>query len=606
MYNYVFVTIGARRLLICLILLCPLIGYGQTPLSKEVALADSMINLIRTDQTVDYETKVELADSAFQIYGRADELCKQIETRMHQSTYLDNLGRPEAALKRLSWANQAFNKACDSLLLMDVLSNLTNIYLSLEEYERLDSVSQVFFKLWNPKWKDKSSKFSLMSNLAIAHAYRGFIEESTEMFHLVYQEALFHNNGKYIEKSLINLGSIKGMTGDLDSAYYFLNKAMNNARGTGDQDTYMSLLINLANVDMERGKYDEALMWLDSVYTLADTLKNLQYLSYAQRSRSALFEGLSDYEKAMFYLKDYVELNGELLNEERVKAVAEMKEKFESEKKARKIQSLELDQLDASLKTARIANARNRYLYIGIVLLLGGIGVWTRLQYVRKSRSAIQTEKDISEALLLNILPAEVADELKLNGKSEAQHFESATILFSDFKSFTAISEHLSPAELVEELNYCFKAFDQIMMEYNLEKIKTIGDAYMAAGSLPKDNTAKAADVVMAGLEMQKVIINRKAERDAEKLPAFEMRLGINTGPVVAGIVGVKKFQYDIWGDAVNIASRMETSGEVGQVNISQATYDIIKEDIRFAFIPRGKVDAKGKGEMHMYFVALT
>ncbi len=589
-----------------ILFLFPICLSSQTATLAEVAWADSVLTVIQDDKSLDYETKVELADTLFQIYGRAGELCKQIETYIHQSVQLDNLSRPEVALKRLYWANEAFDPRCDSLMLMSVLSNLTNVYLSLEELNRIDSIGQLFFKLWNPDWTDKDSKFSLMSNLAISYAYRGYEEEATELFHSVYQEALLNNNQKYIEKSLINLGGIKGMYDDLDSAFYFLNKAVNNARGTGDQDTYMSLMINLANVDMDRGKYDQALIWLDSVYTLADTLKNLMYKSFAQNSRAALFEGLSDYEKAIYYLRSYIELNSELLDEERVKAVAEMKEKFETEKKARKIQALELDNLDAALKTERVATARNRFLYIGIVLLLAAIGIWSRLQYVRKSKSALQQEKDISESLLLNILPAEVAEELKLSGKSDAQHFDEATILFSDFKSFTSIAEHLSPTALVEEINYCFKAFDQIMTDYNLEKIKTIGDAYMAAGSIPKDNTAKAADVVMAGLAMQKVITNRKAERDAANLPAFEMRLGINTGPVVAGIVGVKKFQYDIWGDAVNIASRMESSGEVGQVNISEATYAIIKDDPRFTFALRGMVQAKGKGEVLMYFVALA
>ncbi len=589
-----------------LLVMCPLIGWCQTPQADDITWADSIHLIIKYDQTVDYESKVELADSVFQIYGRANNVCKQIETRISQSVYLDNLSRPEAALQRLYWASQSFNSHCDSLILMSIFAGLTNIYLSLEDLNRVDSIGQLFFKYWNPSWTEKDSRFSVLSNLAISYAYRDFGEESTTLFHQVYQEALLDKNEKHIEKALINLGSIKGITEDLDSAFYFLDLAANNARGSGDQDTYMSLLINLASVDIERKNYNEALIRLDSVYALADTLGNLEYRSYVEFSKATLFEDLSDYEKALLYLRNYVELNSELLNEERVRAVAEMKEKFESEKKARQIQTLELDNLDATLKTELVANARNRFLYIGIALLIGAIGIWTRLQYVRKSRSAIQSEKDISEALLLNILPAEVAEELKLNGKSEAQHFEAATILFSDFKGFTSISEQLSPTELVEEINYCFKAFDQIMMEFNLEKIKTIGDAYMAAGSIPKDNTAKAADVVMAGLEMQKVIAKRKAERDTENLPAFEMRLGINTGPVVAGIVGVKKFQYDIWGDAVNIASRMETSGEVGQVNISEATYGIIKDDPRFTFVSRGKVQAKGKGEVLMYFVELA
>ena len=265
-----------------------------------------------------------------------------------------------------------------------------------------------------------------------------------------------------------------------------------------------------------------------------------------------------------------------------------------------------MDKLDATLKTERIANARNRYLYVGIFFLLGAIGIYTRLQYVHKSRTAIQKEKDISEGLLLNILPASVAEELKQKGYAEAMHFDISTILFSDFKGFTTISETLTAAQLVEEINVCFKAFDEIITKYGIEKIKTIGDSYMAAAGIPANNTASVSDTVHAAIEMQDFIMARIEERTQMQLPSFQMRIGLHTGPVVAGIVGVKKFQYDIWGDTVNIASRMESSGVVGKVNISETTYQHVKDNPGLEFTPRGKIAAKGKGEMEMYFVKMA
>ena len=216
----------------------------------------------------------------------------------------------------------------------------------------------------------------------------------------------------------------------------------------------------------------------------------------------------------------------------------------------------------------------------------------------------LRAEKERSEELLLNILPKEVAEELMAKGYADAKHFDSVTILFTDFKGFTQASEKLTPQELVEELNTCFKAFDGIITARGIEKIKTIGDAYMCAGGLPDPRSSSPADVVHAALEMQAFMIARKTERDAQGKPGFEMRVGIHSGPVVAGIVGVKKFAYDIWGDTVNTASRMESSGEVGQVNISEATYAHVKDVPELSFTSRGKVQAKGKGEMEMYFVA--
>ncbi|MBP7515370.1 MAG: nuclear transport factor 2 family protein [Flavobacteriales bacterium] len=247
---------------------------------------------------------------------------------------------------------------------------------------------------------------------------------------------------------------------------------------------------------------------------------------------------------------------------------------------------------------------------------------------VSQRTAELRAEKRRSDELLLNILPLGVAEELKVKGTAEAKLFDLATILFTDFKGFTRLSERLSPTELVTELNTCFRAFDDIITARGIEKIKTIGDSYMAAGGLPDPSSSTPADVVFAALEMQDFMKQHRAEREAEGKPFFEMRVGIHSGPVVAGIVGVKKFAYDIWGDTVNIASRMESSGEVGQVNISEATYRLVvgsplsvvglgdgsrttdnhqpTTKSAFTFTPRGKVQAKGKGELEMYFVTLA
>jgi class 3 adenylate cyclase len=173
--------------------------------------------------------------------------------------------------------------------------------------------------------------------------------------------------------------------------------------------------------------------------------------------------------------------------------------------------------------------------------------------------------------------------------------------MFTDFKGFTRISEKLTPAELVTEIDTCFKAFDTIITKYNIEKIKTIGDSYMCVGGLPKANSTHAKDVVQAALEIQAFMNNHLAERLASGKEPFEMRIGIHSGSVVAGIVGLKKFAYDIWGDTVNIASRMESSGIEGKINISGATYEHVKNE--FTCVYRGKIDAKNKGEIDMYFV---
>ena len=218
-----------------------------------------------------------------------------------------------------------------------------------------------------------------------------------------------------------------------------------------------------------------------------------------------------------------------------------------------------------------------------------------------KQRNKISKEKQRSEELLLNILPAETAEELKTKGSAESKLINSVTVLFTDFKGFTQLSEKLTAKELVGEINECFSAFDHITQKHGIEKIKTIGDSYMAAGGLPVPNETHAIDVVNAAFEIQKFMEDHKAKKIASGQLFFEIRIGINTGPVVAGIVGIKKFSYDIWGDTVNTASRMESSGEVGKVNISGSTYDLVKD--KFQCVHRGKIAAKGKGDIDMYFV---
>ncbi len=200
-----------------------------------------------------------------------------------------------------------------------------------------------------------------------------------------------------------------------------------------------------------------------------------------------------------------------------------------------------------------------------------------------------------------NILPVETAQELKEKGTATPKHYDKVSVLFTDFKGFTKIAEKLSAQELIEELNYCFFEFDKIIDKHHLEKIKTIGDAYMCAGGIPVANDTNPVDIVRAGLEIKAFMDRLKEEREKQGKDYWELRIGIHTGEVVAGVVGKNKFAYDIWGDAVNTASRMESSGIPGQVNISGTTYELING--RFRCTHRGKIQAKNKGEIDMYIV---
>ena len=227
--------------------------------------------------------------------------------------------------------------------------------------------------------------------------------------------------------------------------------------------------------------------------------------------------------------------------------------------------------------------------------------VRARTREVERQKAVIEAAKSQSDSLLLNILPDEIAEELKRFGKSYARKHDQVSVLFSDIKGFTSITEQLTPVKLVNQLDELFGAFDNITAKYGMEKIKTIGDAYMCACGLPLADNENAVKAVKAGLDMQHFVKEFGITNKIQNLPVFEIRVGIHTGPLVAGVVGSKKFAYDIWGDAVNLAAQMEQNSEAGKVNISGETYALVKD--HFKCTHRGKIAAKSKGEVDMYFV---
>ena len=227
--------------------------------------------------------------------------------------------------------------------------------------------------------------------------------------------------------------------------------------------------------------------------------------------------------------------------------------------------------------------------------------VFLRTKEIEKQKEIIEAAKLQSDSLLLNILPGEIADELKKFGKSYARKHDQVSVLFADIKGFTSIAEKLTPVKLVTQLDEVFGAFDNIIAKHGMEKIKTIGDAYMCACGLPLADNENAIKSVNAALDMQQFIKEFGAANKIQNLPVFEIRIGIHTGPLVAGVVGLKKFAYDIWGDAVNLASQMEQHSEPGKVNISGETYSLVKNSFNCTY--RGKIETKSKGEVDMYFV---
>jgi len=252
-------------------------------------------------------------------------------------------------------------------------------------------------------------------------------------------------------------------------------------------------------------------------------------------------------------------------------------------------------QVEVDLLNQQKKNQQTIEIALIVILTLTTVILVTLYWYYR----TIKREKKRSESLLLNILPTETAEELKLTGKVDAVKFDEVTVLFTDFVAFSKLAESVKPEQVVKSIDFYFKGFDEITTKYGLEKIKTIGDSYMCASGLPTTNPVHAKNAINAAKEMIDFVTNSLNAQDG--LSHFEIRIGIHTGPVVAGIVGLKKWQYDIWGDTVNIASRMEAKSEPGRINLSETTYYKIRDE--FPCIYRGEIEVKNRGILKMYFL---
>jgi class 3 adenylate cyclase len=265
------------------------------------------------------------------------------------------------------------------------------------------------------------------------------------------------------------------------------------------------------------------------------------------------------------------------------------------------IKFLKMDNELAKMDIDKQRNLKNRTRWIGSLVVLIAILLTIFLLRERNNRKIINEEKLKSDRLLLNILPKEIADQIKASGKAAPKVYTSVSVLFTDFSGFTRLSEKMTPTDVLKNLETMFSKFDEIAEVNNMERIKTIGDGYMCAGGLPVPNENNAIKAVEAGLEFLEATRVFNEEQEKSGMEAWKLRIGINTGPVVAGVIGIKKFAYDIWGDTVNLASRAESHGVENQLNITENTYQLIKET--FECEHRGEIEVKNLGKVNMYIV---
>ncbi len=545
----------------------------------------------------------------------------------------------EAYKRGLDIAEKTNDKEGTALLLLrtgyiyhdngDIIMALTYYQKCLkifEEINDLDGIGSVYNEFGSIYLREKEYAKALdyyQKSIAINNQLNSENDNSAIYLNIggVYLEQKDYDQAfDYFQKGLaidergedkLGIASALGSIGDLyleqgkdNKALAYLQRSLNICEQIGDTQGSVANLLGIAEIYANQGKHSRSIGYCKKSQAMAEGLGDLDDQANSCECLYRAYKAIGKGNEALVYHEQMLLLTDSLKTEETAKKIQSME--FAKIRLADSLAQVEKDlRIDMLHKEEVRKKENNRNIAIGVgtfFLLLAG-GFYSRWRYVRKSKAIIEKEKDRSENLLLNILPAEIAEELKEKGSADARDFDMVSILFSDFVGFTQTAEKLSAKELIAEINHCFKAFDNICGKYGIEKIKTIGDAYMAAGGLPAPSEGSIKNTILTALEMQSFITARKVQKIAKNEIPFEMRVGIHTGPVVAGIVGVKKFQYDIWGDTVNIASRMESAGKVGKVNISQYTYELIKDDPRFIFESRGKIHAKGKGEVEMYFV---
>lgn len=393
-----------------------------------------------------------------------------------------------------------------------------------------------------------------------------------------------------------NVGMVYAAQGNDVLAEQNLKEAIDILEELQDYPAVAEYSIVLSDIYQKKEDWSSAINYAQRSLDLATEYGLKDEISDGNLKLSELYESLGEEAIALDYFKTHIAYRDSVKNIEVVQQMADTRLDFEVAQK----------QLEVDLQTKEVdLQKKNRDIILiatSIVILFIGLlalGQYRRFRFVRTTNKIIEEEKQRSDKLLLNILPEETAEELKANGKVKAKKYESATVLFTDFAGFTSYSKDLSPEVLVETVSHYFSKFDEIMEKYGLEKIKTIGDAYMCASGLPFTTKDHAHKMLCAAFEIARFTEETKQDLSTGEM-SFDIRIGISSGPVVAGVVGSKKFAYDIWGDTVNIAARMESNADRGKINISETTYELVKDSFECSY--RGEIEVKNRGILKMYY----
>jgi class 3 adenylate cyclase len=569
-------------------------------LKDSIQLAKNYINISNcyTDEGL-YTKSLEVLGSAYPLKLMEKDTIGMANIYFSMGNAYDGLNEYKKAFEHYLRALEHYELIEHETMIANTNNNIGLVYYkmgnltkALQFYEKAKVIA-----LANEDLELQAKIYQNMANIQSEQKdYTTSIENQKNALAL-FQQLGSTNSQKNV---ILNIGIDFMESGKYDSSAVYLNRVLEMSKETNDTIDLANITTELGRLELYQKNYLPAQIFLQEGLHLANSTQDLLLKSYANKNLYELYELMENPNAALSHYKMYHDQLDSLEVIEQEQAITKIKSQFDFEKQATEIELLNKENLLNEVEAKQALNQRNfSFVLLGFMIVIAGF-IYFQFRYSRQKNKIITKEKERSDSLLRNILPAETAEELKNKGAVQAKRFNLTTVMFTDFVNFTNYSEGVNPEEIVKSIDHYFRAFDQIIAKYGIEKIKTIGDAYMCVGGLPQPNLTNPLDIVHASKEMLEFVVNT-AKSPPDGIHPFNIRIGINSGPVVAGVVGITKFQYDIWGSTVNLASRMESACEVNRINISETTYHMIKEELECE--ERGEIEIKNQGKLKMYYL---
>lgn len=542
-------------------------------------------------------------DKAIEYYQKSLKIKEKLEDKRGvailyyniSNSYL-NLDKYDLAMDNLQNALNTF----EAINQVEYISNCYNLYgIIFQKMNNLEKALEYYQKSLKitEETGNKRGVSDAYTNIGIVYSLKNESKKSIEYFEKALKIKREINDKAGIAVCLQNIGLAYQRLNENAKALEYYKNAYEINQMLDNKKEMASNLLAIGNIYKDIKQYPSAYDYYNQSLSISYQVGSLEIRKNTYLSLYQLAKTTGDYVKALDYHELYSQVNDSLLNENLFRQISELQTKYETEKNK---QMIELLNKDKEIQATKLARQRTVIVFfvVGLVLvLILVIVILQSLQRKKRDNAIIAREKAKVEELLLNILPVKVVNDLKEKGSTQPEGFENVSVFFSDIVGFTKASATMDPDELISELNDMFTAFDDIFVRHECERIKTIGDAYMAVCGMPVRNEKHAENIVNAAVD----VIRYLNERNATHQHKWNIRIGINSGRAVGGIVGVRKYLYDVFGDTVNTASRMESNSEVMRINVSENTYHLLKD--KYNFTERPPLEVKGKGLMNMYFL---